>query len=70
MFRLFNPQPYLGFAVTALLVAGCGTPSFDLAGYPDAARDRLYRDGRLGGDKGLTDFDLRKTWQAATAGLD
>lgn len=36
----------------------------DLAGYPDAAHDRLYRDGRLGDDKGLTEFDLRKAWRA------
>lgn len=36
----------------------------DLAGYPDAGHDRLYRDGRLGDDKGLADFDLRKAWRS------
>jgi hypothetical protein len=32
-----------------LLIAalpGCGSPTLDLAGYPDAEHDRLYRDGR------------------------
>ncbi len=53
-------------AVLALVLAGCGTGTLDLAGYPDVARDRLYRDGRLGGgDKGLADFDLHKAWQSA-----
>ncbi len=47
------------------LLAGCGTPSFDMAGIPDKAHDRLYAEGRLGGDKGLADFDLRKAWNAA-----
>jgi hypothetical protein len=49
-------------ALGLLLLAGCGSPTMDLAGYPDAAHDRLYRDGRLGDDKGLADFDLRKAW--------
>jgi hypothetical protein len=46
-------------------LAGCGSATLDFAGYPDKARDRLYSDGRLGGDKGLASFDLRKAWQAA-----
>jgi hypothetical protein len=46
-----------------LLLTSCGTASLDLAGYPDKARDRLYADGRVGGDKGLTDFDLRTAWR-------
>jgi hypothetical protein len=48
----------------ALALSGCGSPTMDLAGYPDAGHDRLYRDGRLGDDKGLVDFDLRKAWRA------
>ncbi len=48
------------------MLPGCGTATMDLAGYPDAAHDRLYRDGRLSDDKGLTDFDLRKAWQAVS----
>jgi hypothetical protein len=52
------------FIAAALALTGCGTPTMDLAGYPDAAHDRLYRDGRLGDDKGLTEFDLRKAWRA------
>jgi hypothetical protein len=47
-----------------LLLAGCGTPAMDLGGYPNAAQERLYRDGRLGNDKGLAEFDLRKAWRA------
>jgi hypothetical protein len=47
-------------------LAGCGSPTLDLAGYPDAAHDRLYRDGRLGDDKGLASFDLRKAWRDVT----
>ena len=54
------------FVVTTLPLCGCGTATLDLAGYPDAAHDRLYRDGRLGDDKGLADFDLRKAWRAVT----
>ncbi len=46
----------------ALLLAGCGTPTLDLAGYPDKTRDALYAQGRVGGDKGLARFDLRKAW--------
>jgi hypothetical protein len=53
------------FVAVALTLAGCGSPTLDLAGYPDAAHDRLYRDGRLGDDKGLAEFDLRKAWRAA-----
>lgn len=45
-------------------LTGCGSATFDLAGYPDKARDRLYSEGRLGGDKGVAGFDLRKAWQA------
>ncbi len=48
----------------ALTLSGCGTPTMDLAGYPDAAHDRLYRDGRLGDDKGMAEFDLRKAWRS------
>jgi hypothetical protein len=48
-----------------LLLAGCGTPSFDMAGMPDKAQERLYAEGRLGGDKGIADFDLRRAWRAA-----
>lgn len=64
---------YLGqlvLVVALALLAGCGTGTLDMAGYPDAAQDRLYRDGRLGNDKGLADFDLRKAWRAlaGTAG--
>ena len=47
-------------------LAGCGSPTLDLAGYPDAAHDRLYRDGRLGDDKGVASFDLRKAWRGVT----
>jgi len=58
MHRLF----VLCLTVSAL--PGCGSPTLDLAGYPDAAHDRLYRDGRLGDDKGLASFDLRKAWRS------
>jgi hypothetical protein len=54
----------LAIAVALLPLSGCGTPTLDLAGYPDAEHDRLYRDGRLGDDKGLAEFDLRKAWRA------
>ncbi len=47
------------------LLAGCGSPTLDLSGYPDKARERLYSEGRLGGEAGLADFDLRKAWRAA-----
>jgi hypothetical protein len=50
----------------ALALPGCGSPTLDLAGYPDAAQDRLYRDGRMGDDKGLAAFDLRKAWRGVT----
>ncbi len=50
--------------VGLLALSGCGTATLDLAGYPDTAHDRLYRDGRLGSDKGLADFDLRKAWRS------
>jgi hypothetical protein len=53
-----------GFALIAAALAGCGSASLDLAGYPDKQRDRLYSEGRLGGDKGLADFDLRKAWNS------
>jgi hypothetical protein len=52
------------FLAATLALPGCGSPTLDLAGYPDAAHDRLYRDGRLGDDKGLAEFDLRKAWRA------
>jgi hypothetical protein len=45
-------------------LTGCGSPTLDLSGYPDAGHDRLYRDGRLGDDKGLASFDLRKAWRS------
>jgi hypothetical protein len=55
--------------LTLLLpLASCGTGTLDMSGYPDASRERLYRDGRLGGDNGVADVDLRKAWQAVTAG--
>ena len=66
MSRSINPFTCLAFAVIAGPLAGCGTATLDLAGYPDAAHDRLYRDGRLGDDKGLVDFDLRKAWRAVS----
>jgi len=50
--------------IAALALPGCGSPTLDLAGYPDAAHDRLYRDGRVGDDKGLVSFDLRKAWRS------
>ncbi|HEX4506780.1 MAG TPA: hypothetical protein VH722_13700 [Alphaproteobacteria bacterium] len=51
------------FCLLLAALPGCGSPTLDLAGYPDAAHDRLYRDGRLGDDKGLMSFDLRKAWR-------
>ena len=54
----------LTLAITAAVLTGCGTATLDLAGYPDASRERLYRNGRLGGDNGLINVDLRKVWQA------
>ena len=56
----------VALAVMALPLSACGTATLDLAGYPDAVHDRLYRDGRLGDDKGLADFDLRKAWRAVS----
>ena len=64
MFRPISARQCLALALIASALAGCGTGSLDLAGYPDTARDRLYAIGRLGGDKGLTNFDLRKAWRA------
>jgi hypothetical protein len=62
-----RPQRLL--LLTLLLpLAGCGTGTLDMSGYPDSSRERLYREGRLGGDNGVADFDLRKAWQAVTAG--
>jgi hypothetical protein len=58
------------FCLAFALLTGCGSPTFDMAGYPDAAHDRLYRDGRLGDDKGLADFDLRKAWRAVVQPAD
>ena len=59
-------QSPVALAVMALTLSACGTATLDLAGYPDAAHERLYRDGRLGDDKGLVDFDLRKAWRAVS----
>jgi hypothetical protein len=50
--------------VGCVLLAACGTGTLDLAGYPDAGHDRLYQDGRLGGDRGYATYDLRKAWRA------
>jgi hypothetical protein len=55
---------FLCLTLAALALAGCGSPTLDLAGYPDAEQDRLYRDGRLGDDNGLMSFDLRKAWRS------
>jgi hypothetical protein len=66
MRRSISRLSCLAFAVMALPLSGCGTATLDLAGYPDAAHERLYRDGRLGDDKGLVDFDLRKVWRAVS----
>ena len=55
-----------GLTVSATMLAGCGTVPMDFSGYPDKSRERLYSEGRLGGDKGLIDFDLRKALQAAS----
>ncbi len=52
--------------LTLLPLAACGTGTLDMAGYPDASRERLYRDGRVGGDNGVADFDARKAWRAVT----
>ena len=49
--------------LTLAALSGCGSPTLDLTGYPDAGHDRLYRDGRLADDKGLMSFDLRKAWR-------
>ncbi len=64
MRRSISHRRRLAIAVALLPLSGCGTPTLDLAGYPDAEHDRLYRDGRLGDDKGLAEFDLRKAWRA------
>jgi hypothetical protein len=48
------------------LLFGCGTGSMDLSGYPDRSRDRLYENGRLGGDDGYANIDLRKVWRTVT----
>ena len=52
-------------ALLAVGLMGCGSAPMDFSGYPDKARERLYSEGRLGGDNGLASFDLRKAWQAA-----
>lgn len=50
--------------LTALsLLPGCGSAPLDFSGYPDKSRERLYSEGRLGGDEGLAHVDLRKVWQ-------
>jgi hypothetical protein len=59
---------FLALFFAALLITslpGCGAATLDFAGYPDKARDRLYSEGRLGGDQGVAHVDLRKAWQAA-----
>jgi hypothetical protein len=58
------PLRTLLLALVLLPLTACGTGTLDMSGYPDASRERLYRDGRLGGDSGLADFDLRKAWRA------
>jgi hypothetical protein len=50
--------------VLLIPLAACGTGTLDMAGYPDAGKERLYRDGRVGGDNGLVTFDARKAWRA------
>ncbi len=50
--------------VFLLMLAGCGTASLDLSGYPDRAHDRLYAQGRLGGDNGPAHIDPAKAWRA------
>jgi hypothetical protein len=60
------PLRPLLLALSLLPLTACGTGTMDMAGYPDASRERLYRDGRLGGDNGLADFDLRKAWRAVS----
>ena len=47
-------------------LTACGTGTLDMSGYPDAGHERLYRDGRLGGDDGLLSFDARKAWRAVS----
>lgn len=54
---------FMLLSMTVPLLAGCGAGTIDLSGYPDKAREGLYSEGRIGGDKGLADFDLRKAWQ-------
>jgi hypothetical protein len=60
MVRFFTPLLVL------LPLTACGTGTLDMAGYPDASKERLYRDGRLGGDNGLLSFDARKVWHAVS----
>ena len=64
MRRSISHTRRLATAVVLLSLSGCGTPTLNLAGYPDTEHDRLYRDGRMGDDKGLAEFDLRKAWRA------
>jgi hypothetical protein len=56
-------RPFL-LTFALLPLTGCGTGTMDMSGYPDAGRERLYRDGRVGGDTGLLSFDARKAWRA------
>jgi len=58
-----NKPLFWVIAVNAPLLSACGTATLDLSGYPDKAEQRLYADGRIGGDKGLASIDLRKTWR-------
>ncbi len=67
MRRMFSLCLFLA-ALALPTLAGCGSPTLDLSGYPDAGHERLYRDGRLGDDKGLASFDLRKAWRTVTGG--
>ncbi len=52
-------MPRLMLLMAMTIPSGCGTGSLDLAGYPDSAHERLYHDGRLGGENGYAAFDLR-----------
>jgi hypothetical protein len=52
--------------ILLIQLTACGTGTLDMSGYPDASRERLYRDGRLGGDKGVVSADARKVWRDLT----
>ena len=62
--RTMPLRPIL-LTLALLPLTACGNGTMDMSGYPDASRERLYRDGRLGGDdNGLLSFDARKAWRA------